>query len=123
MPATRSPFASLCSPAEHDAIKERVEYFLLETRNHQKWGGVLTGECALCDSTLALDCCTICREPCPTTDALPWGPPADETVAHFECAAAVMVSGKRVGKFVIFVGGGKAREFIREALAGKGLPS
>ncbi len=64
--------------------------------------------------------CVICGEACATTDALPFGPPADETVAHFECVARLLVAGKRVGKFVVLVGGGRAREFTRAALAAKG---
>lgn len=102
-----------CGHGEHDAIRSRVEYFRLETRDHQKWNGMVTGQCVECGSTLALQCCALCGEACPTTDALPWGPPADEDVAHFECAARVLVEGKRIGKFVIIVGGGKARELRR----------
>lgn len=99
-----------CSRQEHDAIKQRVEYFKLETIDHQQWGGLLTGNCVLCGSTLALQCCGICGEPCPTTDALPWGPPENDAVSHFSCAAQLLVQGRR-GKFVIIVGGGKAVEF------------
>jgi hypothetical protein len=73
-----------CSAEEHLAIKERVEYFMIETTGHQTWAGLLTGQCVVCSSTLALQMCVLaCGKPCPTTDALPFGEPDD--VAHAEC--------------------------------------
>jgi hypothetical protein len=103
---------SHCIQAEHNAIKERVEFFMLETRRHEEWLGLLTGECVECGSTLSLQCCAICAEPCATSDALPWGKKEDETVAHFSCVARAMLAKHRT-KFVIVTGKATAREFAR----------
>ncbi len=102
-----------CIQAEHLAIKERVEFFMLETTGHQRWAGLLTGQCKECQSTLALQLCLVCSEPCASVDALPWGNPEDERVGHFACIARTMLEGRKVGKFVILVGKGTAREFVR----------
>lgn len=105
---------SKCTHEEHDLIRSEVHYFMAETEGHQKWAGVLSGQCRLCSSTLALELCLVCSEPCPTSDALPWGNPADERVGHFSCIAQTLLAGRRHGRFVILVGGGQAREFVRK---------
>jgi hypothetical protein len=113
------PGCSDCLPAEHAAIKERVEYFLLETDGHQQWAGLLTGQCKVCFSTLALECCAICTTPMPTTDMLPWGEPSEERHVHFECGVRLLVTGRR-GRFVILAGKTVAKEFDTVALAAGG---
>ena len=80
-----------CSPQEHDAIRTRVDYFLLETHRHERWMGLITGECNVCNSTIALNLCRICREPMPTTDQLPWGL-EDGDYAHATCAMETMLN-------------------------------
>lgn len=107
-----------CSQEEHDAIKARVDYFMLETVCQRVWLAehLLVGECRLCLGTLALQLCAICREACPLPDALPWGPPDDGRAAHFECAARTLVKGRR-GRFVILAGRTVAKEFDTVALA------
>ncbi len=92
-----------CSRAEHDAIRTRVEYFMLETTGHANWGGMFTGQCTYCSSTLALMCCKLCKEPCPTTDMLPWGKPGDDEVVHARCAIEITLAANRV-KFVLAAG-------------------
>ncbi len=107
-----------CSREEHDAIRTRVDYFMLETKDHERWLGLLTGQCVLCNSTLALPLCSLgCGEACPSTDALPWG--GEDEVAHFSCVARVMLSTAKT-RFVIVTGQGTARGFVREALAAEG---
>ncbi len=103
-----------CSRQEHDAIKTRVEYFLLETVNHRTWESehLLVGECRLCSSSLTLALCRLCNEAMPSDDMLPWGQEEDH-FCHVECAMRAMMPEAKT-KFVILVGGGKAVEFTRQ---------
>ncbi len=94
-----------CSKEEHLAIKTRVEYFMLETRDHCEWvdHGLLVGNCTECRSTLALHICKLCKEACPTTDELAWGNPVDDVYVHAACAIRLTLAANRV-KFVLAAG-------------------
>lgn len=110
----RAP-STCCDQATHEALKADVALFKAGTVNAQQWCGLLTAECSApgCASTLALPLCRLCREACPSTDALPWGR-EDGDVAHVACVMEQMVGSART-KFVIYVGGGKAVELRRTA--------
>lgn len=104
--------APACTHETHDALRADVALFEEKTTGREAWAGLLTGQCTECLSTIALPLCALCPDPCPSGDALPWGPEGEGRVAHFGCAAKALVHGRR-GKFVIVVGAGQAKEFAR----------
>lgn len=100
-----------CTAATHEDLKADVDVFLAHTKGHQPWAGLLTAECRACESTLALYLCVICTKPCPSEDCLPI-PHREDEHGHFACVAQKALATGQT-KFVIVVGGGKAREFAR----------
>ncbi len=97
-----------CTTATHDLMRAHVSLFEASTMNRKEWDGVVLGECRNCGSTLGLPICFLCPKPCSARDANPWG----DGVAHFACISKLALSTAET-RFVIVVGGGKAREFVR----------
>lgn len=102
-------------------MKVSVELFRASTVNHQTYLGTLSAQCAEpgCDSTISLPLCSLsCGEPCPSSNAISWGPTEDD-VAHVECVMRVMLT-TATTRFVIVHGGGKAHELRVDGVSGGG---
>ena len=106
-----------CTQADHDELKNSVDLFF-ECTTPLPGGdfsveGLIYRNCA-CRSTLTLAACELCAAACPTGDMLPWrGRRGNEGAAHFGCVVRRELE-RRTAKFVVYAGGGKAREFARE---------